>query len=239
MKRRERRLDRPAQVLRLGQLRRVDDGVARRIELRDEDVVPGEERFPDMSDPYDAGFRRIAEEVARELRIPLVQGVYAAVLGPSYETPAEIRMLRTLGKGVPICVTVTHLDGLVLARSAFHHSMNYRSAVVFGTAREVTDRAEKLIALDALVEHVLRGRSSETRPANEKELKQTMVLALPIDEASAKVRTGPPLDDEEDYALPVWAGVVPLKLEAGEPVPDPRLSAEISVPEYARHYRRS
>jgi nitroimidazol reductase NimA-like FMN-containing flavoprotein (pyridoxamine 5'-phosphate oxidase superfamily) len=137
---------------------------------------------------------------------------------------AASRMLRSLRDGVEACVTVTLLDGLVIARSAFHHSMNYRSAVVFGTAREVTDRAEKLLALDALVEHVLRGRSSETRPANEKELRQTMVLALPIDEASAKVRTGGPVDDEEDYALPLWAGVVPITLAYGEPIVDQRVS---------------
>src|SRR5687768_16743170 len=137
------------------------------------------------------------------------------------------RMLRNLREGVPACVTVTLLDGLVIARSAFHHSMNYRSAVVFGTAREVTDRAEKLIALDALVEHVLRGRSTETRAANEKELRQTMVLALPIDEASAKVRTGGPVDDDEYYALPLWAGVVPITLAYGEPIVDDRVSVRL------------
>src|SRR5688572_1897382 len=140
---------------------------------------------------------------------------------------AASRMLRSLRDGVEACVTVTLLDGLVIARSAFHHSMNYRSAVVFGTAREVTDRAEKLIALDALVEHVLRGRSTETRAANEKELRQTMVLALPIDEASAKVRTGGPVDDDDDYALPLWAGVVPITLAYGEPIVDERVSVEV------------
>ena len=136
---------------------------------------------------------------------------------------AASRMLRSLRDGVEACVTVTLLDGLVIARSAFHHSMNYRSAVVFGTAREVTEREEKLRALDALVEHVVKGRSAETRPANEKELRQTMVLALPIEEASAKVRTGGPVDDEEDYALPYWAGVVPVRLAYGEPVADERV----------------
>src|SRR5687767_11979783 len=140
---------------------------------------------------------------------------------------AASRMLRSLRDGVEACVTVTLVDGLVIARSAFHHSMNYRSAVIFGTAREVTDRAEKLIALDALVEHVLRGRSSESRPPNEKELRQTMVLALPIEEASAKVRTGGPVDDDEDYALPLWAGVVPISLAYGEPVVDERVSVEV------------
>ena len=140
---------------------------------------------------------------------------------------AASRMLRSLRDGVEACVTVTLLDGLVVARSAFHHSMNYRSAVVFGTAREVVDREEKLVALDALVEHVLRGRSSESRKANEKELRQTMVLALPIEEASAKVRTGGPVDDEEDYALPLWAGVVPITIAYGEPIADERVSVEV------------
>src|ERR1051325_11474243 len=117
---------------------------------------------------------------------------------------AASRMLRSLRDGVDACVTITLLDGLVLARSAFHHSMNYRSVVAFGKAREVTDDAEKRRALDRLVEHVVRGRSTEVRAPNEKEMRQTLVLALPLSEASAKIRTGPPLDDEEDYALPVW-----------------------------------
>ncbi len=132
------------------------------------------------------------------------------------------RMLRNLRDGVDACVTVTLLDGLVLARSAFHHSMNYRSVVVFGKAREVSDREEKLRALTALVEHVVPGRSPIVRAPNESELRQTLVLALPIEEASAKIRTGGPVDDEDDYALPVWAGVVPLTLVKGEPVEDRR-----------------
>lgn len=136
---------------------------------------------------------------------------------------AASRMLRNLRDGVEACVTVTLLDALVIARSAFHHSMNYRSAVIFGTAREVVDRDEKLLALDALVEHVLPGRARETRPPNEKELRQTMVLAIPIEEASAKVRTGGPVDDEEDYALPIWAGVVPVTMQYGDPVSDERV----------------
>ena len=148
------------------------------------------------------------------------------------------RMLKTLSGGVDACVTVTIIDGLVLARSAFHHSMNYRSVVVFGRATLIEDREEKIAALLALSEHIIRGRWNDVREPTEQELRATTVLSLPLVEASAKIRTGPPLDDEEDYALPVWAGVVPLKLEAGEPIPDPRLSAEISVPEYARNYRR-
>jgi len=149
---------------------------------------------------------------------------------------AASRMLRSLKNGVEACVTVTLLDGLVLARSAFHHSMNYRSVVVFGTAREVTDREEKLRALDALVEHVVKGRSKEVRASNEIELKQTLVLAMPIEEASAKIRTGGPVDDEEDYARPVWAGVLPMRLTPGEALPDAGVTAE--VPEYVARYAR-
>jgi nitroimidazol reductase NimA-like FMN-containing flavoprotein (pyridoxamine 5'-phosphate oxidase superfamily) len=151
---------------------------------------------------------------------------------------AASRMLRSLRGGVEACVTVTLLDGLVLARSAFHHSMNYRSAVVFGTAREVTDADEKLRALAALVEHVAAGRSVDARPPNEKELRQTLVLALPIEEASAKVRTGGPVDDEEDYDLPIWAGVLPLRLVPQSPLPDERLRAGIPVPGYVDQYAR-
>jgi nitroimidazol reductase NimA-like FMN-containing flavoprotein (pyridoxamine 5'-phosphate oxidase superfamily) len=131
---------------------------------------------------------------------------------------AASRMLRTLRGGVDACVTVTLLDGLVLARSAFHHSMNYRSVVVFGKAREVTDREEKERALQTLVEHITPERAAAVRPPNEIELRQTLVLALPLHEASAKTRSGPPVDDEADYALPVWAGVVPVSLVRGEPV---------------------
>jgi len=143
-------------------------------------------------------------------------------------------MLRTLREGVDACVTVTILDGLVLARSAFHHSMNYRSVVVFGQAEEVVDREEKLRVLTALVEHVCRGRSADARGPNEKELKQTLVLRLPIHEASAKIRTGPPLDEEEDYALPIWAGVLPLTLTPLPPVAD----NAVELPEYVARYSR-
>src|SRR5918993_749912 len=142
------------------------------------------------------------------------------------------RMLRQLGEGIDICVAVTLIDGLVLARSAFHHSMNYRSVVIFGRATLIEDREEKMAALVALSEHIIRGRWNDVREPTEQEMKATTVLSLPLVEASAKIRTGPPLDDEEDYALPIWAGVIPLKLEAGEPVPDPRLPAEIRVPDY-------
>ena len=148
------------------------------------------------------------------------------------------RMLRSLAGGINVCVTVTIVDGLVLARSAFHHSMNYRSVVVFGRATLVDDPQEKMKALVALSEHIVRGRWDDVRGPNDEEIKLTTVLCLPLEEASAKIRTGPPLDDEEDYALPVWAGVVPLKLVAGEPVKDPLLSSEIAVPDYAAHYKR-
>jgi uncharacterized protein len=146
------------------------------------------------------------------------------------------RMMRSLRDGVPACVTVTLLDGLVVARSAFHSSMNYRSVVVMGTAREVTDGDEKRRVLDALVDHVIPGRSRDARPGNESEIRATLVLGLPITEASAKIRTGPPADDEEDMAMPVWAGVLPLALVAGEPVADNGVTAP--VPEYLRDYRR-
>lgn len=149
------------------------------------------------------------------------------------------RMLRTLSGGLDACVTVTIVDGLVLARSAFHHSMNYRSVLVFGQATLVDDPTEKYDALVALSEHIVRGRWADVREPTEQEMIQTTVLKLPIEEASAKIRTGPPLDDEEDYALPIWAGVVPLKLIAGEPVKDPRLPEDIEVPAYAAHYKRT
>lgn len=151
---------------------------------------------------------------------------------------AASRMLRHLDDGVPMCVTVTLLDGLVLARSVFNHSMNYRSVVILGKAVLVEDPAEKLEALRALSEHIIPGRWADARQPNEKELKATSVLRVPIDEFSAKVRSGPPLDDEEDYSFPTWAGVVPLEVKAGEPVNDPNLDPSRAVPPYACEYRR-
>jgi len=147
------------------------------------------------------------------------------------------RMLRTLKSGIDVCVTVTLLDGLVLARSAFNHSMNYRSVVVFGEA-VVVDEAEKLAALLAFSEHVIAGRWADVRQPTEQELKATTVLALPLEEVSAKVRSGPPIDDEDDYELSVWAGVIPLSLVAQSPVPDPRLKPAIATPRYAVDYKR-
>ncbi len=151
---------------------------------------------------------------------------------------AASRMLRTLSGGIPVCVTVTLVDGLVLARSAFHHSANYRSVVMLGTARLVDDPAEKMEALRVFTEHIMKGRWDDIRQPNEQELKGTTVLALPMEEVSAKLRTGGPIDDEEDYALPVWAGVLPLPVTPAEPIPDTRLNAETPVPNYMRGYKR-
>jgi nitroimidazol reductase NimA-like FMN-containing flavoprotein (pyridoxamine 5'-phosphate oxidase superfamily) len=151
---------------------------------------------------------------------------------------AASRMLRRVDEGVAVCVTVTLLDGLVLARSIFNHSMNYRSVVILGMARAVNDPTEKLEALRLLSEHILPGRWVESRLPNEKELKATLVLRLPIEEFSAKVRQGPAVDDEEDYSFATWAGVVPLTLVAGEPIDDARLMPGLKAPEYARAYTR-
>jgi nitroimidazol reductase NimA-like FMN-containing flavoprotein (pyridoxamine 5'-phosphate oxidase superfamily) len=143
-----------------------------------------------------------------------------------------------LWSGLAVCVTVTLLDGLVLARSAFHHSMNYRSVTVLGRTRAVTDPAEKEAALRAFVEHVVPGRSDEVRGGDRKELAATAVLALPLEEVSAKVRVGPPKDDEEDYALATWAGVLPLALTPGRPEPDPLLDPPRPVPDHVLRWRR-
>jgi uncharacterized protein len=148
------------------------------------------------------------------------------------------RMLRALKQGIDVCVTVTLIDGLVLARSAFHHSMNYRSVVIFGRARLIEDEQEKIDALRALSDHIVPGRWNEVRGPNERELQQTTVLSLPLTEASAKIRTGPPLDDEEDYQLNVWAGTIPLSLVSGPPVNDPELKPDLKAPRYALDYHR-
>jgi uncharacterized protein len=140
------------------------------------------------------------------------------------------RLLRTTGGGVPVCVTVTLLDGLVLARSTFHHSMNYRSVVIVGEARRVEGDEERSRCLDVLVDHIVAGRTAEARGPNRVELKQTDVLALPIDEASVKLRAGGPKDDPEDLDLPIWAGVVPLTLTRGEPIADAGLDAAVPLP---------
>jgi len=149
------------------------------------------------------------------------------------------RMLRNLDQGIPVCVTVTLIDGLVLARSIFNHSMNYRSVVVLGTAVAVRDPEEKLEALRLLSEHLIPGRWKDSRKPTEKELKATTALKLPITEFSAKVREGDVIDDEEDYAFPTWAGLVPLTTVAGPPINDSRLLPGQEVPEYAKNYTRT
>jgi nitroimidazol reductase NimA-like FMN-containing flavoprotein (pyridoxamine 5'-phosphate oxidase superfamily) len=151
---------------------------------------------------------------------------------------AASRMLRQLKESVPVCVTVTLLDGLVLARSVFNHSMNYRSVMILGKATLVDDPREKIAALHALSEHILPGRWADARQPNERELKATSVLRLPVEEFSAKVRIGPPIDDEEDYSFPTWAGVIPLELTTGRPIDDPRLEPGREVPAYAKRYAR-
>jgi nitroimidazol reductase NimA-like FMN-containing flavoprotein (pyridoxamine 5'-phosphate oxidase superfamily) len=152
---------------------------------------------------------------------------------------AASRMLRQMKEGVPVCVTVTLLDGLVLARSIFNHSMNYRSVVVLGKATLVDDPAEKIEALRLLSEHIIPGRWADSRQPNERELKATSVLRVPIEEFSAKVRSGPVVDDEEDYSFPTWAGVVPLEMKVGEPVGDLRMDEGVAVPGYLRPYSRA
>ncbi|HEY7659594.1 MAG TPA: pyridoxamine 5'-phosphate oxidase family protein [Actinomycetota bacterium] len=148
------------------------------------------------------------------------------------------RTLRATKDGAPVAVEVTLLDGLVMARSAFHHSMNYRSVMLYGRAREVTDPTEKWNAQRALVDHVAHGRAEDARMPNDRELNQTTILAVPIEEASAKVRTGPPKDEEEDLALPIWAGVLPLRTVPGTPEPDPYLPEDVAAPGYLTDYRR-
>jgi len=151
---------------------------------------------------------------------------------------AASRMLRTLSDGIPVCVTVTLVDGLVLARSAFHHSVNYRSVVILGAAKLVDDPTEKMEALRLFTEHIMKGRWDEIRWPTEQEMKGTTVLALKLEEVSAKVRVGGPVDDEEDYSLPVWAGVLPLTQIPGTPVPDARLKEGTPVPAYITTYSR-
>ena len=149
-----------------------------------------------------------------------------------------MRPSGTPRRGVPVCVTVTLVDGLVLARSAFHHSINYRSVVIFGTGTEVTADAEKQAALAAVVEHIVPGRGADARPPTASELRATRVVRVPLDEASAKVRTGGPKDDPEDLDLPIWAGQVPLRIVPGAPVDDDRHPPPIAAPGYVIDYTR-
>jgi nitroimidazol reductase NimA-like FMN-containing flavoprotein (pyridoxamine 5'-phosphate oxidase superfamily) len=148
------------------------------------------------------------------------------------------RMLTELEKNIPACLTVTLVDGLVLARSAFHHSMNYRSVVAFGITQKVKDEERKLCALRRISEHLLPGRWGDVRAPTEKELKATTILEFTIEEASAKIRTGPPLDEEADYGLPVWAGVLPLTLQAKLPIPDLQVAEDIKLPGYVLQFRK-
>ena len=151
---------------------------------------------------------------------------------------AASRMLRQLKEGVAVCVTVTLLDGLVLARSVFNHSMNYRSVVILGKAMLVEDAEEKLAALRAISEHIIPGRWDDARQPNDRELKATSVLRVPVEEFSAKVRSGPPIDDDEDYSFPTWAGVIPLKMKVGDAISDPKLDGQ-EAPQYVKNYSRT
>jgi nitroimidazol reductase NimA-like FMN-containing flavoprotein (pyridoxamine 5'-phosphate oxidase superfamily) len=149
---------------------------------------------------------------------------------------AASRMLRELETGIPTCVTVTLVDGLVLSRSAFDHSMNYRSVVAFGRARRIADPGQKIKSLRVISEHLMAGRWNDVRKPSEKELKATTLLEFSIEEASSKVRSGPPLDNESDYGLPVWAGILPLEIKSRPPIPDDRLIKGVTLPDYVRHY---
>lgn len=149
---------------------------------------------------------------------------------------AVSRTLRELETGIPTCVTVTLVDGLVLSRSAFDHSMNYRSVVAFGTARKIVDPEQKVKSLRVISEHLIAGRWAEVRGPSDKELKATTVLEFSIEEASSKVRSGPPLDDESDYGLPVWAGVLPLEIRSRLPIPDSKSIKDVTLPDYVRRF---
>lgn len=148
------------------------------------------------------------------------------------------RLMKHLGEGHPVSVAITLVDGIVLARSVFHSSMNYRSVVIHGRATPIEDDAGKLTALEAFAEQIARGRWADARKPTRKELKATSVVSIPIESAAAKVRSGPPMDDDEDYDLPIWAGVLPLTLRAGTPIPDPRLGRGLTTPAYVRRYKR-
>jgi hypothetical protein len=148
------------------------------------------------------------------------------------------RMMKHIESGNPVCITATLIDGIVFARSVFHHSMNYRSAMLFGKGRKVESAEEKNAALFAVSEHIAKGRWDEARIPSPKEMDATLVVAVDIESASAKVRTGPAIDDEEDYSLPVWAGVMPIQLQFMQPERDERLAGDITVPEYIKQYKR-
>jgi nitroimidazol reductase NimA-like FMN-containing flavoprotein (pyridoxamine 5'-phosphate oxidase superfamily) len=167
----------------------------------------------------------------------VIPTLYTRIGGTLYLHGSPVsRMLRFLQDGIPMCVTVTLVDGIVLARSAFSSSVNYRSVVVLGQGSVVTDEEDKRAAMRALVDQVMPGRSDDAREPNEKELAATLVIDIPLEEASAKVRIGPPKDAAGDYGLKVWAGEIPLSLRVGEPVPDPQLASDIPVPPYVRRF---
>ena len=203
-------------------------------------------RLPDRA-RYDADAIRAILDEGLVCHVGFVDGDQPFVIPSTYARlgdrllvhgSAASRMIKALAGGAPACVSVTLLDGLVMARSAFHHSMNYRSVVVVGVAEEITDPAEKARALDAIVDHVAPGRVAEVRGPSPLELKATRVVWLPLSEASAKVRTGPPKDDEEDHASACWAGELPLRLVALEPVPDPLLRPDVAPSPAVTRWRR-
>ena len=176
---------------------------------------------------------------SREAQPFVIPTLYARVGDTIYfHGSAASRMLRGAASGIPVCITVTLIDGLVLARSVFNHSMNYRSVVALGKATLVDQPEEKLEALRAFTEKILPGRWDDARQPNDKELKATSILQLPLTEVSAKIRSGPVQDDEEDYILPVWAGIVPLRLHADPPIRDERCDPAIPTPAYAANYNR-
>jgi len=215
------------------------------------ETIPPTERTRVVREPHRGSHDR--EQIYKILDEGFVCHVGFSVEGQPYVIPtmfarvgdaiyfhgsAASRMLRNLGAGLAVCVTVTLADGLVLARSVFNHSMNYRSAVALGHAILIDEPEEKLVALRAFTEKILPGRWNDARQPNEKELKATSILRLPLTEVSAKVRTGPVEDDAPDYALPVWAGVIPLRLTPGAPQRDERCHPQIPMPRYAENYTR-
>ena len=215
------------------------------------EAIPPTERTRVVREPHRGAYDR--ETIYRILDEGYVCHVGFAVDSQPYVIPtlfarigdaiyfhgsAASRMLRNVSDGIPVCVTVTLIDGFVLARSVFNHSMNYRSVVALGNAGLVEAPEEKLEALHAFTEKILPGRWNDARQPNEKELKATSILRLPLTEVSAKIRVGPPEDDAPDYALPVWAGVIPLSLTPGAPIRDEKCDASIPTPAYAAQYKR-
>lgn len=209
--------------------------LTRRSELR-RMPARGSQDWDTIADILDAGFlAHVGFSVGNQpFVIPTLYGRCEEKL--YLHGSAGSRMLGELETGIPACITVTLVDGLVLSRSAFDHSMNYRSVVAFGTAKKIVDATEKIDSLRVISEHLIPGRWAEVRGPNQTELKATTVLEFLIEEASSKVRSGPPLDDESDYGFPVWAGVLPLELRCGLPVPDDRLLSDIAVPDYVLRY---